>query len=57
MMEDHVNGKAIYLKDRMKIRSSEEYDHVIMKYLEGFQFTLMYYFRGIQSSSWDYFYP
>lgn len=57
MMEDHVNGKAIYLKDRMKIRNSEEYDHVIMKYLEGFQFTLMYYFRGIQSSSWDYFYP
>lgn len=28
-----------------------------MKYLEGFEFTLLYYFRGIEKASWNYFYP
>lgn len=28
-----------------------------MKYLEGFEFTLLYYFRGIEKASWNYYYP
>ncbi|EAR99904.2 XRN 5'-3' exonuclease amine-terminal protein (macronuclear) [Tetrahymena thermophila SB210] len=57
ILSDEMNGKEIYLKEKLKVTNQQEYDLIIMKYLEGFEFTLLYYFRGIEKASWNYFYP
>jgi len=57
MLSDEIHGKEIYLREKLQVKDQDEYDLIIMKYLEGFQFTLLYYFRGIEKASWNYFYP
>lgn len=36
ILSDELNGKEIYLKEKLKVTNQKEYDLVIMKYLEGF---------------------
>lgn len=57
ILSDELNGNERYLKEKLNLKTQDEYDLLIMKYLEGFQFTLLYYFRGIEKASWSYYYP
>lgn len=57
MVFEVPEGRTSYLKTRVQVKTQGEYDRLIMKYLEGFQFTMMYYIRGIKQSSWNYFFP
>ena len=57
---DVNKAKAFYYKEKLKIdldtpQGEEEHKNIFRKYLEGLQWVLYYYYRGIQS--WRWYYP
>jgi len=49
--------KAHYYKDKLELDydNESEMGHLIFKYVEGLQWILYYYYRGV--SSWEWFFP
>jgi 5'-3' exonuclease len=59
-INDVSSAKAFYYKEKLKIdletpEGKEEHKNMFRKYLEGLQWVLFYYYRGIQS--WRWYYP
>ena len=57
---DVNKAKAFYYKEKLSIdldtyNGQEEHKHMFRKYLEGLQWVLFYYYRGVQS--WRWYYP
>jgi 5'-3' exoribonuclease 1 len=57
---DVNKAKAFYYKEKLKIdlttqSGREEHKNMFRKYMEGLQWVLYYYYRGIQS--WRWYYP
>jgi 5'-3' exonuclease len=59
-VKDVKQAKAFYYKEKLNIdletpKGVEEHRNVFRKYIEGLQWVLYYYYRGVRS--WRWFYP
>ncbi|KAG0232651.1 5'-3' exoribonuclease 1 [Actinomortierella wolfii] len=50
-----VQWKKDYYKNKMEIDTEEGVRQMVFKYVEGLQWVLFYYYRGV--ASWGWFYP